>query len=171
MPEPVLPVDPPPPAVSEKVIVMDRRPARTSVVRADPVPEPPASATEASQPAPRAAWDEPAEPLERSAEPPPTDAVSAETKAPTIRAAAPEQDADLEVVERAPVPAIEVERTVWHPAPERRHARISVEGGGSHDLREGDAVGGLVVTEIGPSSVTFEYGGVSIHRRIGGGSR
>jgi len=35
------------------------------------------------------------------------------------------------------------------------------------NLREGDAVGGLVVKEISPSSVIFATGDIEIRRRVG----
>jgi hypothetical protein len=35
------------------------------------------------------------------------------------------------------------------------------------NLREGDAVGGLVIREISPSAVVFNAGDVEIRRRVG----
>jgi hypothetical protein len=61
-----------------------------------------------------------------------------------------------------------VERTSWHPKPERRVAWVRVEGlADARELHEGDAVGTLVVKEIRPSSVLFQHGGAEIQRRVG----
>jgi hypothetical protein len=61
-------------------------------------------------------------------------------------------------------------KTVWHPTPERRVARIEVEGHKEPlDLHEGDAVGTLVVAEIQPSGVVFLHGGEKLHRKVGKG--
>ena len=67
-------------------------------------------------------------------------------------------------------PKLTVKKTVWHPTPERRVARIEVEGHeGALELHEGDAVGTLVVSEIQPSGVIFLHGGEKLHRKVGGG--
>jgi hypothetical protein len=61
-----------------------------------------------------------------------------------------------------------VERTSWHPTPERRVAWVTVEGlAGTRELHEGDALGTLVVKEIRPSSVLFQHGGEPLSRRVG----
>ena len=63
-----------------------------------------------------------------------------------------------------------MKKTVWHPTPARRVARIEVEGReGLLELREGDAVGTLVVSEIQPSGVVFLHGGEKLRRKVGGG--
>jgi hypothetical protein len=63
---------------------------------------------------------------------------------------------------------VTVKKTVWHPVPERRVARIEVEGRkGLLELHEGDAVGTLVVAEIQPSGVVFLHGGERLHRKVG----
>ena len=65
-------------------------------------------------------------------------------------------------------PKVTVERTIWHPIPERRWARIEVEGRKEAlELHEGDAVGTLVVAEIQPSGVVFLHGGERFHRKVG----
>jgi hypothetical protein len=65
-------------------------------------------------------------------------------------------------------PKVTVKKTVWHPVPERRVARIEVEGRkGLLELHEGDAVGTLVVAEIQPSGVVFLHGGERLHRKVG----
>ncbi len=61
-----------------------------------------------------------------------------------------------------------MERTTWHPTPERRAARVVVEGFADPlELREGDAVGVLVVSEIQPSGVVFLHGGTKLRRKVG----
>jgi len=75
---------------------------------------------------------------------------------------------------RAPVPSVVVMRTIWHPRPERRRAELSVEEGGATrtlELREGDYVGPLKLSEIGPLGVTFVLEGVEIQHRVGGTHR
>jgi hypothetical protein len=70
---------------------------------------------------------------------------------------------------RPDIPAINIVRTAWHPQADRRSARIRFEGSDETlTLREGDAVGALVIKEITPSAVLFETGGIEIRRRIGG---
>ncbi len=75
----------------------------------------------------------------------------------------------VERLTRPDIPAINIVRTAWHPQADRRSARIRFEGSDETlTLREGDAVGALVIKEITPSSVLFETGGIEIRRRIGG---
>jgi hypothetical protein len=65
---------------------------------------------------------------------------------------------------------VTVRKTIWHPTPERRVAEIEVEGRkGPLELREGDAVGTLVVSEIQPSGVVFLHGGEKLHQKVGSG--
>lgn len=75
---------------------------------------------------------------------------------------------DLPRIAKPAIPDLSVLRTAWHPQPERRSARIQLAK--SEDvmtLREGDAVGSLVVKEITPSSVLFAAGDVELRRRVG----
>jgi hypothetical protein len=73
-----------------------------------------------------------------------------------------------EVAARAVLPGVVVERTLWHPDASRRLAVLQVEGrDGTVELREGDAVGDLVVQQIDPSGVLFLQRGVEIRRRVG----
>jgi hypothetical protein len=66
------------------------------------------------------------------------------------------------------IPSVTVTKTVWHPRPERRSAVVEVEGSpGSLDMKEGDAIGDLVLTKIKPSGVVFDYEGVELVRKIG----
>ena len=69
---------------------------------------------------------------------------------------------------RSRVPDLQVERTEWHPKPERRVAVVDVPGRpGPVKLHEGDAVGPLVVVEIEPSGVVFRHEGVEFRRPVG----
>jgi hypothetical protein len=97
------------------------------------------------------------------AEPPPPPPI----EKPSPRPAAPKAPAPALVATVRP-PKVTVEKTIWHPVPERRLARIEVEGRkGALELHEGDAVGTLVVAEIQPSGVVFLHGGERFHRRVG----
>jgi hypothetical protein len=65
-------------------------------------------------------------------------------------------------------PGVHVERTVWHPVSDRRVAVVALDGAsGPREIREGDAVGSLVVSEIEPSGVVFLHQGVELRRRVG----
>lgn len=66
-----------------------------------------------------------------------------------------------------------VVRTAWHPMPDKRSARIQVGDSDAAplELREGDAVGGLVILEITPSAVLFQAGDVEVRRRVGADPR
>ncbi|MCP3986066.1 MAG: hypothetical protein GY723_16915 [bacterium] len=58
--------------------------------------------------------------------------------------------------------------TVWHPDPDRRRASVEVQGFSEPlDLKEGDAVGVLVVAEIQPSAVVFLHGSRRLRRSVG----
>jgi len=58
--------------------------------------------------------------------------------------------------------------TAWHPNPERRSAKIRLlDTKETLSLKEGDAVGGLVVQEISPSAVTFRSGEIELRLRVG----
>ena len=80
----------------------------------------------------------------------------------------------LPEIAREPVPSVAVVSTVWHPRRERRRAEFSVEEGGeirTVELREGDFLGPLRLSEIGPIGVTFELEGVEVEHRVGGTRR
>lgn len=117
----------------------------------------------------RAALASPVEIVERLAlpaksapSPPPIDA------SPAVSAAHPSATVALSKLARAPIPAVFVARTVWHPRSERRIAEVNVEG--RVDLlllREGDAVGPLIVSQIDPSGVVFLHDQIEVRRRVG----
>ncbi|MEN8183573.1 MAG: hypothetical protein ABFS46_13680 [Myxococcota bacterium] len=65
-------------------------------------------------------------------------------------------------------PAVSVERTVWHPDASRRLALVRPPGVGTAlTVREGDAIGELVVLRIEPAEVVFLYRGAPLHRPVG----
>jgi hypothetical protein len=92
---------------------------------------------------------------------------------PPIPEAPPEplesQPADLEpLLHRAPVPDLVISSTTWHPDAERRLAIVRVAGRDEPvQLREGDAVGPLVLLEIKPTGVVFLHDGIEVSRPVG----
>jgi len=121
----------------------------------------------------------PVEPFVRRAASPPAPAPA---PAPAARAAvapgpvaspAPEPDVappppePAAMATRTLLPRVVVDRTVWHPHAERRLAILEVEGRADPvELREGDAVGDLVVRQIDPGGVVFLHRGIEIRHRI-----
>ena len=76
----------------------------------------------------------------------------------------------IERIARPDVPDVTIVRTAWHPSSDRRSAKVRLEATDEVlTLREGDAIGALVVKEISPSAVLFETGGVELRRRVGSG--
>jgi hypothetical protein len=72
------------------------------------------------------------------------------------------------VIQRAEIPLISVGKTVWHPDADRRSAIVELtESGESLQLKEGDAIGPLVIETIKPSGVLFIHDGVEIEYRVG----
>ena len=66
------------------------------------------------------------------------------------------------------LPDVAVLRTAWHPNPDRRSAKIRIVGTNETlTLKEGDAVGALVIKEISPSAVLFQSGEVEVRLRVG----
>ena len=96
--------------------------------------------------------------------------------APAVASAPPAAEVAAPVVRRKapastflpPPPELHVLRTTWHPKAERRSAKVEVEGMKEPvELREGDAVGILVVSRIEPSAVVFLHGGTELRRSVG----
>ena len=139
----------------------------------EPAPPPapsPARVSPPPAPAPDVAVVEPAPPPEapapRVVAPPPEPAVAKPQAKPKPAAAAAKPKPKPPPAPS--VPGLEVERTSWHPKPERRIAWVRVEGlADTRELHEGDVVGPLVVKEIRPSSVVFQHGAQEIQRRVG----
>ncbi len=73
------------------------------------------------------------------------------------------------VVQRAKLPALSVERTIWHPDVGRRVAIVKlIDAEEVMRLKVGDAVGPLVVQAIKPGSVLFNHDGIEIQINVGG---
>ena len=92
--------------------------------------------------------------------------------APRLRAwrseSLPRETTVVERIDHRGLPDVVVLRTTWHPTPTRRSARIRLEATGEIvTLREGDAISGLVLQKISPSSVLFQAGEVELRRRVG----
>ncbi len=86
--------------------------------------------------------------------------------APTAKPA-PSKSSTLPAVAAAAGPNLLVERTIWHPLPEKRTAFLALEGGSTIRVVEGEELGDYTVDKIGPSTVTFLRDGQSYIRRIG----
>ena len=135
------------------------RPAPKQVANAKPpvteISEKPAPAKPA--PAPPA----PVEVAVVAAKPAPT-AVSASIPAP-IRE--PEQ----KVVQRAKLPALSIEKTIWHPDAGIGASPVVklVDAEEVLHLKEGDAIGPLVVKTINPGSVLFNHDSIEIRYNVG----
>jgi hypothetical protein len=156
-----------------------RRPAalpetepRAEQPREAPKPEPAASEPPAGSGAVRARDTERRATTPRP-EPTHTEAAAEESSKKAAKPAAaawkrePGKPASSEIA-RAEIPGLRVERTVWHPTAERRVAVIEFDQSAEHrEIREGDAVGPLVVSKIEPSGVVFVHEGVEVRRRVG----
>jgi hypothetical protein len=113
--------------------------------------------------------------------PAPKPVVDAEPETFTARAvdstaAAPEPEPEpappagerAEVAPAAPAPPdLLVAKTLWHPQADRRVAFVSIGGGESRRIQEGDVVGRYVVSEIQPSGVVFLDDGEKVRRAVG----
>ncbi len=95
---------------------------------------------------------------DRAQRPPPRPAAAAPKPEPAV--------APAPVVRPRP-PEVVVDRTFWHPDPSRRRALVSVAKRSGVEVREGDAVGSLVVATIEPAGVVFQNGAVEIRLRVG----
>jgi hypothetical protein len=89
-------------------------------------------------------------------------AAAAPVAEPPVAAPPPKVAASAE-----PSVAVGVEKTRWHPKPQRREALVVLDGSAARTVREGDAVGPFRVTEIQPSGVLFERDGQQIRRGVG----
>jgi hypothetical protein len=191
---PAAPDEPPRPSAPPAAVPPTPREAPVAAPEAAPAPafaRPQVAAAPAPAPSPEAQASAPSGPQEEphfeivgAAAPPPAPptpeprasiaraAPSAASVAPLPPTVAPERSAPRErvpdVATVPPPPEVEVLRTVWHPNPERRHARVRVAGLAEPvDLREGDVVSTLVVKTIEPSGVIFLHGGRELRRTVG----
>jgi hypothetical protein len=93
----------------------------------------------------------------------PEPAATAASAPPAIR------EREQEVVQRAELPTLGVDKTIWHPDAARRVAVVKlIDDEEVLRLQEGDAVGPLVVETIKPGSVVFNHDGVEIVYKVGG---
>jgi len=95
---------------------------------------------------------------------PPAVASTSTPLPPTPREPAPEPATDS--VARL-APPLRVEKTLWHPHPQRREALVAVGDGVVTRIHEGELIAGVRVAEIQPSGVVFEREGERIRRRVG----
>ncbi len=92
---------------------------------------------------------------------------SAAAPLPEVESGTVDADVPTARVARSPSP-VRVERTQWHPSPERRVAWVEVEGVTAlREVREGERVGPYVVREIEPAAVRFSDGSVELRREVG----
>ena len=177
------------PSANERRVPPRARPAARPDLPATSLPEPPipvdpfpeAETAEPETAEPRVA--EPEIPRRRTAEPRIVQPEIAEpelvrespTPAPTPTYTPPPRGDDPPVgpavVESFPASiadsAIRVDRTWWHPMPERREAQLRLDAGSPQRLKEGDSVGGAVVTRIEPSGVVFTRNDREFRRLVG----
>ena len=146
---------------------------------AKPAPAPPAP-VEAAAVAPKLAPAPPA-PVEAAAvapklapAPPAPVEVAAVAPKPALTAVsesipAPIRETERKIVQRAKFPALNVEKTIWHPDADRRVAVVKlIDAEEVLRLKEGDAIGPLVVKTINPGSVLFNHDGIEIRYNVGG---
>jgi hypothetical protein len=176
--EPAAPPPPPPSAAPEAVAAIDPSLPAELEVRLPPLGE----TLDVPLPEPPVAVAPPAPPSEPVA--PPAPSRSSEPAAPAVRSEPrppPPPQPAAPAVKPPPVtakrvlappppsaPEVQVERTSWHPKPERRVAWVRLEGSAAtREVHEGDALGTLVVKEIRPSAVVFLHGADELQRRVG----
>jgi hypothetical protein len=169
-------VPPPAPAVPDVAPAIDPSLPAELAVRLPPlgetldapVPEPPvavappAPPTEPVAPPAPSRSSEPAAVRSEPRPPPPPQPAAPVAKPPPVAA--------KRVLAPPPpsAPEVQVERTSWHPKPERRVAWVRLEGSvAAREVHEGDALGTLVVKEIRPSAVVFLHGTAELQRRVG----
>lgn len=167
----------PAPAPTEEALAVPAPLAEVPSPRTPSTPRAPAPSEPTSSPTPAgvdelsssagAGAPEPAEPAARPYRLPDPEPLRA------FAAPVPEVAPQAEPVGRAaepaasPAPEAHVESTTWHPDPSRRRAVVSAGGRAAVTLREGDAIGELVVLRVEPSAVVFLYQGREIARRVG----
>jgi hypothetical protein len=79
------------------------------------------------------------------------------------------REPEHEVIQRAKLPTLSVEKTIWHPDADRRVAVVKlIDTEEVLRLKEGDAVGTLVVKVIKPGSVLFSHDGIEVVYNVGG---
>lgn len=140
------------------------RPAAAPVADAKPVAKPkpePVIAAKTVETVPAKPKATPPEPIEIAA-------VVPEPAPESIPAPAP-REPEKRVVQRAKLPSLSIEKTIWHPDTDRRIAIVKmIDAEEVLRLKEGDAIGPLVVETIKPGSVLFNHDGIEIRYNVGG---
>jgi hypothetical protein len=81
----------------------------------------------------------------------------------------PIQEPARKVIRRAKLPSLSIQKTIWHPDTDRRIAIVKLADAEEvMRLKEGDAIGPLVVESIKPGSVLFNHDGIEIRYNVGG---
>ena len=107
----------------------------------------------------------------RPADPPARGATRAAAAKPSPPAPTPKKAAAKPARPPAAADGVTVLRTVWHPKPDRRVARLRFPGQDEPvEVHEGDSVRSYVVKTIEPSGVLLEHGGREVRRSVGSGS-
>jgi len=162
-------------AAARRAQVREERAAAARLKEAQsPLPDPtPARIAEPSpkpQPQPtiaKAVVEVPKTPVSTAAPITKSPAPSPEPLAKTPAPIAPETASVKEHTSRG-LPDVTVVHTAWHPRPDRRSAKIRLlKTNETLSLKEGDAVGGLVIREISPSAVLFLSGEIEVRLRVG----
>jgi hypothetical protein len=147
-----------------------RRKPRAASEAAEPKPAPNQVADAALPVAGVAGEPAPVKPAPAPPTPVETAAVAPEPASTATSASIPAaiREPEQEVVQRAEVPTLNIEKTIWHPDADRRLAVVKlVEAEEVLRLKEGDAVGPLVVKAIKPGSVLFSHDGIEIVYNVG----
>lgn len=84
----------------------------------------------------------------------------------TTRRPVAESEAD-EVTGLIGFPELTVEVVRWHPDPDRRRARILLDGTRPVEARQGDIVAGVAIDRIDPGGVELRMGSSRKHVQIG----
>jgi hypothetical protein len=141
------------------------RPAAEQVADAKPVAiqkSEPVATAKSVEPAPVKAEPAPPEPIEIAAVAPKPAPVPESIPAPV-------REFEQRVIQRAKLPSLRVEKTIWHPDTDRRIAIVKlIDAEEVLRLKEGDAIGPLVVESIKPGSVLFNHDGIEIRYNVGG---
>jgi hypothetical protein len=148
------------------------KPAPKQVAAAKPPATPVSGVSEAAKPV--ATPPAPVEIAVAAPKPPPTPveiAAAAPKPPPTTASAsvpAAVREPTQKIVQRAIVPTLSVEKTIWHPDADRRVVIVKMIGT-EEDLRlkEGDAIGPLVVKTISPGTVLFDHDGIEVVYNVG----
>lgn len=170
------PVEPPAPEADSPVVKPRVPPAPTLVEPpapeadssgvAEPPAPPPSQRPKSVAPSPpvevaAAEMADDAEPLASAPKP-------GSSRAETGATPADAPKADQKIIMRAKLPTVRVDSTTWHPDARRRMAVVSVADSNEVlHLREGDAVGPLVVEVIEPGGVFFAHDGIAVRYNVG----